>query len=158
MTGGMLPLAATHATEPIYVGLRGDNRRAFMHGHTFCGNPIGAAVAREVLATYREEGVLAAAAPKAAKIASAISAMGKIPGVSHPRALGMCAAFDVGTTGYMGRVGWQISDVAFELGAHLRPLGNTVYICPPLNIPDGDLDTLLDIVREATERVLVSTS
>ena len=158
LSGGLLPFAATLATERIYEGFRGDKSRAFMHGHTFCGNPIGAAVAREVLATYREEGVLAAAAPKAAKIASAISAMGKIPGVSHPRALGMCAAFDVGTTGYMGRVGWQISDVAFELGAHLRPLGNTVYICPPLNIPDGDLDTLLDIVRESTERVLVSTS
>jgi adenosylmethionine-8-amino-7-oxononanoate aminotransferase len=55
----------------------------------------------------------------------------------------------------MGATGWQISDAALELGAHLRPLGNTVYVIPPLNIANADLDRLLDIVRESTERVLV---
>ena len=48
---------------------------ALMHGHTFCGTPLGASVAREVLAIYREEAVLDAARPKAAKIADAILAM-----------------------------------------------------------------------------------
>ena len=129
-----------------------------MHGHTFCGNPIGAALAREVLAIYRDESIIQAAEPKAAKIKAAIDAMASIPGVSHPRALGMCAAFDVGETGYMGNIGWQISDVALELGAHLRPLGNTVYIVPPLNIADNDLDELLRVLRESTERVLLSAS
>ena len=68
----------------------------------------------------------------------------------------MWAAFEVGTRGYMGTVGWQIAAAALELGAHLRPLGNTVYVVPPLNIEDADLERLLDIVRESTERVLVS--
>ncbi len=56
----------------------------------------------------------------------------------------------------MGKVGWEISDVALELGAHLRPLGNTIYLVPPLNIEDGELDQLLEIVRTSTERVLRS--
>jgi adenosylmethionine-8-amino-7-oxononanoate aminotransferase len=156
LSGGMLPFAATLATERIYDGFRGDKSRALMHGHTFCGNPLGAAIAREVLAIYREDDVLASAAPKAAEVKAAIEAMADIPGVTHPRALGMCAAFDVGSAGYMGKVGWQIADVAFDLGAHLRPLGNTVYIVPPLNIPDEDLDRLIQIVRTSTERVLRS--
>ena len=156
LSGGMLPFAATLATERIYDGFRGDKSRALMHGHTFCGNPIGAAVAREVLAIYRDTAVLESAKPKAARIAEAFAAMGEIPGVSHPRALGMCAAFDVGAPGYMGKVGWEISELALELGAHLRPLGNTVYIVPPLNIEDDELQRLLDIVRESTERVLRS--
>jgi adenosylmethionine-8-amino-7-oxononanoate aminotransferase len=80
----------------------------------------------------------------------------EVAGVTAPRSLGMCAAFEVGALGYMGTVGWQISDAALELGAHLRPLGNTVYVVPPLNIEDADLDRLLDIVRESTERVLRS--
>jgi len=158
LTGGMLPFAATLATERIYDGFRGDKSRALMHGHTFCGNPIGASLAREVLAIYREERVLETAAPKARRIASAIAELGSIPGVSHPRALGMCAAFDVGDTGYMGKVGWQISDVAFELGAHVRPLGNTVYIVPPLTIADDELETLLHILRTSTERVLLTAT
>ncbi|UCH29967.1 MAG: adenosylmethionine--8-amino-7-oxononanoate transaminase [Myxococcales bacterium] len=156
LSGGMLPFAATLATERVYDGFRGDKSRALMHGHTFCGNPLGAAVAREVLAIYRDDDILLGARAKSAEVATAIMAMTNIPGVTHPRALGMCAAFDVGAGGYMGKVGWEISEVAFELGAHLRPLGNTVYIVPPLNVEDDDLDRLLQIVRESTERVLLS--
>jgi adenosylmethionine-8-amino-7-oxononanoate aminotransferase len=158
LTGGMLPFSATLATERIYEGFRGDTYRALMHGHTFCGNPMGAAVAREVLAIYRDENVLEAAAPKATRIAEAVAALGSIPGVSHPRSLGMIGAIDVGEAGYMGKIGWQISDVALELGAHLRPLGNTVYVVPPLNVDDDDLETLLRILRESTERVLLTAT
>jgi adenosylmethionine-8-amino-7-oxononanoate aminotransferase len=156
LSGGVLPFAATLATDRVYQGFRGDKSRALMHGHTFYGNPLGAAVAREVLAIYRDERVLEAAKPKAARLAHAIEAMSEVPGVIAPRSLGMCAAFEVGARGYMGTVGWEISRVALELGAHLRPLGNTVYLVPPLNIENRDLDRLLDIVRESTERVLVS--
>lgn len=154
LSGGMLPFAATLTTDRIYDGFRGDKGRALMHGHTFCANPLGAAVAREVLAIYREESILQKAAPKADALAAGIAAMTEVPGVASPRSLGMCAAFDVGAGGYMGTVGWRISDVALELGAHLRPLGNTVYVVPPLNIEEEDLDRLLEAVRESTERVL----
>ncbi len=154
LSGGVLPFAATLATKRIYDGFRGDKSRALMHGHTFCGNPLGAAVAREVLAIYRDERILDAAKPKAARLAARIGEMNDVIGVSSPRALGMCAAFDVGTRGYLGTVGWEISKAALELGAHLRPLGNTVYVVPPLNIEDADLERLLGIVRESTERVL----
>lgn len=155
LSGGVLPFSATLATDRIYDGFRGDKSRALMHGHTFFGNPLGAALAREVLAIYRDEDVLEAAKPKAAKLAQRIRAMTEVAGVTAPRSLGMCAAFEVGERGYMGTIGWDISDAALELGAHLRPLGNTVYVVPPLNIADADLDRLLDIVRESTERVLV---
>ena len=84
--------------------------------------------------------------------------MESLPGVQQPRALGMCAAFDVGKTGYMGKTGWEISEAALELGAHLRPLGNTIYVVPPLNIDDDDLEQLLYVVRKATEHVLVNES
>jgi len=156
LSGGVLPFAATLATDRVYDGFRGDRNRALMHGHTFCGNPLGAAIAREVLAIYRDDQVLQAAKPKAARLAARIQSMVEVPGVSAARSLGMCAAFEVGARGYMGTVGWQIADAALELGAHLRPLGNTVYVVPPLNIEDADLERLLDIVRESTERVLVS--
>jgi adenosylmethionine-8-amino-7-oxononanoate aminotransferase len=156
LSGGVLPFAATLATDRIYDGFRGDKSRAFMHGHTFCGNPLGAAIAREVLSIYRDDDILRRAKPKASKLAAGVRSMAEIPGVTAPRALGMCAAFEVGAPGYMGTTGWLISDVALQLGAHLRPLGNTVYVVPPLNIEDADLDRLLDILRESTERVLVS--
>ena len=156
LSGGVLPFAATLATARIYDGFRGEKSRALMHGHTFCGNPLGAAVAREVLAIYRDEHVLEAAKPNAARLAKRTADLSEVARVSSPRALGMCAAFEVGARGYMGKIGWQISEAALELGAHLRPLGNTVYVVPPLNIEDDDLERLLDVVHESTERVLRS--
>jgi adenosylmethionine-8-amino-7-oxononanoate aminotransferase len=158
LSGGVLPFAATLATDRIYDGFLGGKERALMHGHTFFANPLGAAVALEVLAIYREDQILERAKPKAARLADAIKDMESLPGVRHPRALGMCAAFDVGKTGYMGKTGWEISETALELGAHLRPLGNTIYVVPPLNIDDDDLEQLLYVVRKATERVLVNGS
>lgn len=154
LSGGALPFAATLASSRIYEGFRGGKDRALMHGHTFFGNPLGAAIAREVLSIYRDENILERATPKAARLAAGIEAMTEVEGVRHPRSLGMCAAFDVGATGYMGKLGWAISDAALSLGALCRPLGNTVYVVPPLNIDDEDLDRLLEIVRDATERGL----
>ena len=153
-TGGMLPMAATLATERIFQGFLGDAERAFYYGHTFCGNPLGAAVAREVLRVYDEEHILERAKPKAARIAEAFAAMGKLPGVARTRALGMIGALDLeGGAGYLADAGWRVYAEARERGAYLRPLGNVVYVTPSLNIPDEDLDALLAIARESVEAV-----
>jgi adenosylmethionine-8-amino-7-oxononanoate aminotransferase len=154
-TGGMLPMAATVATERIFQGFLGDAERAFYYGHTFCGNPLGAAVAREVLRVYDEERILERAKPKAARIAEAFAAMGKLPGVARTRALGMIGALDLeGGAGYLADAGWKVFAEARERGAYLRPLGNVVYVTPSLNIPDEDLDALLAIARESVEVVV----
>ncbi|MBW2371761.1 MAG: adenosylmethionine--8-amino-7-oxononanoate transaminase [Deltaproteobacteria bacterium] len=154
-TGGMLPMAGTLATERIFQGFLGDAERAFYYGHTFCGNPLGAAVAREVLRVYDEERILERAKPKAARIADAFAAMGKLPGVARTRALGMIGALDLeGGAGYLADAGWRVYAEARERGAYLRPLGNVVYVTPSLNIPDEDLDALLAIARESVEAVV----
>ena len=58
-TGGMLPMAATLTSERIFDGFLGSSERTFFHGHTFSGNPLAAAVAREVLRVFHDEQVLA---------------------------------------------------------------------------------------------------
>lgn len=62
----------------------------------------------------------------------------------------MIGALDlVGDAGYLARAGWAVYDEARKRGAYLRPLGNVVYVTPPLNVPDDVLDELLAIVRES---------
>jgi len=149
-TGGMLPMAATLATERIFEGFLGDSERTFFYGHTFCGNPLGAAVAREVLRVYRDERVLEHAAEKAARIASAFESFAALPGVVETRSLGMVAALDLaGSQSYLEPRGKRVYAEALRRGAYLRPLGNTIYITPSLNIADQDLEELLGIVEES---------
>jgi adenosylmethionine-8-amino-7-oxononanoate aminotransferase len=154
-TGGMLPMAATLATERVERAFRGGDERAFYYGHSFCGNPLGAAVALEVLRVYQEERVLERARPKAARIAQAFAELGARSGVAGARALGMIGALELaGGSGYLERAGWAVYEEALARGAYLRPLGNVVYVAPPLNVPDDVLEALLGVVRESVAAAL----
>jgi adenosylmethionine-8-amino-7-oxononanoate aminotransferase len=156
-TGGMLPMGATLVTDRVFDAFLGPPERAFYYGHSYCGNPLGAAVAREVLAIYRDERVLERAVPKAARIAAAFARFAELPGVARTRSLGMTGALDLDTKeGYLGRTGWRVYDEARRRGAYLRPLGDTIYVAPPINIPDADLDELLAIVEASVTSVVVT--
>ncbi len=153
-SGGMLPMAATLVTEAIFQGFLGSSQRAFLYGHTYCGNPLGAAVAREVLRIYKDESILASAEAKAQRIASCFDTLAETPGIRRTRHLGMIGALDLmGAEGYGATAGWRVYEEALRRGAYLRPLGNVVYVCPALNIPDSDLDELLSILTESVRLV-----
>ncbi|MBK9071686.1 MAG: adenosylmethionine--8-amino-7-oxononanoate transaminase [Myxococcales bacterium] len=152
-TGGMLPMAATMTTARIYDGFDGGLARALMHGHTFCGHALGAAVARETLAIYRDEEIIAGVAPRAALLADAMNTLAAQGLGRNPRALGMIAAIDLGAAGYGGGLGWQVAQAARQRGVYLRPLGDTVYLTPPLNIELSVLRELLAAVADAVATV-----
>jgi adenosylmethionine-8-amino-7-oxononanoate aminotransferase len=150
----IVPMGATLVTDRVYDAFRG-REDALWYGHTFCGNPIGAALAREVLAIYRDERIVEQAQRKAPRIAEAFARIGAIPGVARTRTLGMIGAADLaGASGYLGRAGWRVFDEARKRGAYLRPLGDTVYVCPPLVISEQDLDALLGILEESVRAAL----
>ena len=148
-SGGMFPMAATLCTARVFDGFLGDASRAFFYGHTFCGNPLGAAVAREVLDVYHDERVLECARPKAERISEAFASFSRIPGVAATRSLGMIGALDLAGDGYLSGAGWRVYHEARRRGAYLRPLGNVIYVAPPLTIPDTELNELLAIVEES---------
>jgi adenosylmethionine-8-amino-7-oxononanoate aminotransferase len=159
MTGGMLPFAATLVTERVFEPFRGGPERTFWYGHTYCGNPLGAALAREVLAVYRDEQVLERARPKAERIRRAFEAMRELPGVAGTRSLGMIGALDLaGDAGYLAGAGWRVYREALQRGAYLRPLGNVVYVTPPINIADDELERLLAIAAEAVSAAATPNS
>jgi adenosylmethionine-8-amino-7-oxononanoate aminotransferase len=157
-TGGMLPMAATLATRRIFEGFFGGAERSFFYGHTFTGNPLGAAVAFEVLRVYEEECVLERAAAKAERIRAAFAGLAQVPGVLTTRSLGMIGALELeGRKGYLERGGLRVYHEALRRGAYLRPMGNVVYITPALNIGDADLDELLGILAESVRIVTTSS-
>ena len=150
LSAGMLPFAATLASERVFEGFLGDATRAFFYGHTFCGNPLGARLGLEVLRVYEEEAILERARPKAERIARAFAGFSELPGVARARSIGMIGALDLtGSASYLETRGKRVYTEALKRGAYLRPLGNTVYVTPALNIPDPDLDELLSIVEDS---------
>jgi adenosylmethionine-8-amino-7-oxononanoate aminotransferase len=151
----MVPMGATLATPRIFDAFRGGRERALYYGHTFCGHPLGAALAREVLAIYRDERIVEHAVEKGRILARGFERIAAIDGVARVRHLGMVGAADLSAHGdYLGDLGWQVYAEARRRGAYVRPLGDTVYLAPPLVIEDNDLERLLSILEESVRVVL----
>jgi adenosylmethionine-8-amino-7-oxononanoate aminotransferase len=93
-------------------------------------------------------------AERAAGIERAFRAIGEIEGVRRARSLGMVGACDLGEAGYFGKRGKDVVREARERGVYLRALGDTIYVCPPLNIPIRVLDSLLDAVHDSVRDAL----
>lgn len=110
-----------------------------------------------MLRIYEDEKVLEGIAPRSERLGALGERLSKQGAVKRARSLGMVLALElVFDEGYLGRSGWWVYEKALEKGAYLRPLGNTVYLVPPLNIPLADLDELCEVVESSVSEVIQS--
>jgi adenosylmethionine-8-amino-7-oxononanoate aminotransferase len=163
LTGGYLPLAATLTTEEVFRAFVGPpaSGRAFYHGHTYTGNPLGAAVA---LANLRllEGGVLASLPDKVARLRRHLARLAGLPCVGDVRQCGLIAGIELvadrGTKAPFPagrRVGARACRLAREKGVLLRPLGDVIVVMPPLAVGESELDLLLAILYDCLREVAV---
>jgi adenosylmethionine-8-amino-7-oxononanoate aminotransferase len=156
ITGGYLPLAATLATEEIYQAFLGTyaESKTFFHGHTYGGNPLGAAAALACLDIFEEEKTLKRLQPKIARLAEHLARIGQLPHVGHVRQCGMIGAIELVRDKetkepypWEEKRGLKVCDYARTEGVLLRPLGNVIVIMPPLSITLEQLDKILRAVE-----------
>jgi len=160
LTGGYLPLAATLTSDEIWRAFLGTyaESKTFFHGHTYGGNPLGAAVALATLEVFEEEQTLARLPEKIARLAEHLQRIGKLPHVGHVRQCGLVAGIELVRDRatkepyrWEERRGQRVCDHARSEGMLLRPLGNVLVIMPPLAITLEQLDK----IAEAVERGIV---
>lgn len=160
LTGGALPLSTVLATEKVYQAFLGDYaaNNAFLHSHTFSGNPIACAAALASLAIFREEPVLERIGKLAARLATRIETLRDHPHVAGIRQTGLIAAFELVADKSSGhafasaeRRGRRFYRHALERGVLLRPLGDTVYFLPPYCLNESDIDLMVDVAAESIE-------
>ncbi|MFN7973721.1 MAG: adenosylmethionine--8-amino-7-oxononanoate transaminase [Acidobacteriota bacterium] len=152
LTGGVLPLAATLATEEIHASFVGpDLARAFLHGHTFTGNPIGCAAALASL-DLLDERALARGRAIGNRLAEALAPLAHHPSVRELRGIGPVRAVELELPdGYLASAGPSMARAALDRGVLLRPLGNVVYALPPLCATDDEVDSIADAMRVAVD-------
>ncbi len=142
LSGGYLPISATVVQESIFESF--NDRPAdhtFYHGHTFAGNPIAAALALEVLNVYRDEAIVERADRMGLVLRRQMERFADLPGVERIRCLGMIAALDLqDARGFPSpaRAG-AVRATLLARGILIRPLGNVVYLMPPLIIGEDEL-------------------
>jgi adenosylmethionine-8-amino-7-oxononanoate aminotransferase len=153
-----IPMGAVLVSGRVFEPFGRAHADALPYGHTFNGNPFGAAIAREVLAIYRDERIVERVARDEVRFRDVAERLASIPGVIRTRSLGFVVAADLedpsGSEGYGGTVGWRVYDEALARGVYLRPLGSTVYACPPLVTSNDDLALLFDALESGVRKAL----
>lgn len=162
LTAGFLPLSAVLTTDEIFAIFDGDwaDGRAFLHSNTHTGNALGIAAALGALEAYAGEGVLDQVAVEGPRLRAALVDVAQRTGLlTGVRGVGMFAAADLCAAGGCAldpaaRTGRRVFQEAVNRGALLRPLGDTMYLFPPLNSPREDLDAMVEILAASVTAVL----
>lgn len=159
LTGGFLPLAAVLTTQEIYDGFLDDSReRAFLHSHSYTGNPLACAAALASLDIFASDDILSRNRTTAAKMATLAAPLRAHPHVADARQAGMIAAFELTRNGDKRtpfdpaeRIGLRAYRAALRRGVLLRPLGDILYWMPPYCVDDEQLVLLAEVTRAAID-------
>lgn len=157
LSGGALPLAATLIRAGFEDDFKGDPSRTFAHSHTFTGNPITCAAALASLAVFEAEQTFTRLPARIEHMAALRRAVvERCPQVIEDRQAGFVAALTVererGPAD--GRLALALRTAALERGVLLRPLHDTIYWMPALNIEDAALEQLAEVTAEVIHEVL----
>ncbi len=160
LTGGYLPLAACLTTDAVYQAFYDDYQtlRAFLHSHSYTGNPLACAAALATLDIFEQDDVIEANKPLARRMAEATAHLVDHPHVGEVRQTGMALAIEMTAdkarrTPYpwQERRGLAVYQHALSRGALLRPLGNVVYFLPPYVITPEQIDFLAEVATQGID-------
>ncbi|SEJ06825.1 adenosylmethionine-8-amino-7-oxononanoate aminotransferase [Pseudomonas linyingensis] len=160
LTGGYLPMAAVLTTDTVYQAFYADyaTLRAFLHSHTYTGNPLACAAALATLDIFAEDNVIERNKALSARMASATAHLQDHPHVAEVRQTGMAVAIEMvedkaSKTAYpwQQRRGLAVYQHALGRGALLRPLGSVVYFLPPYVITPEQIDFLAEVATEGID-------
>jgi adenosylmethionine-8-amino-7-oxononanoate aminotransferase len=157
LTGGFLPMSAVLTTTSVYDAFLDESReRAFLHSHSYTGNPLGCAAALASLAIFESEPVLERNRATAKTMREMASRFVDHPHVADVRQTGMILAIELVAdkatrTPFAAaeKRGLRAYRAGLEAGAVLRPLGETLYWMPPYCVTWEDLHHLVGATEAA---------
>ncbi len=156
VSNGVIPMGAVFVTKEVHDAFMNgpEHMIEFFHGYTYSGNPIASAAALATLETYKEEGLLTRGAELAPYWEEALHSLKGEPHVIDIRNIGLIGAIELEPiAGAPTKRAFQAFVTAFERGALIRTTGDIIALSPPLIISKGQINELIDHVREVLRMV-----
>ncbi|HEX7031052.1 MAG TPA: adenosylmethionine--8-amino-7-oxononanoate transaminase [Gammaproteobacteria bacterium] len=160
LTAGYLPLSVVLTTDTVYEAFYDDysNLTAFLHSHSYTGNPLACAAALATLELFAANDTINANRALADRMRSATAQLADHPNVAEVRQHGMILAIEMvkdkaarEAFDWKERRGLRVYRHALTRGALLRPLGNVVYMMPPYVITEEQIDFLAEVASEGID-------
>ncbi len=155
LTSGSMPLscvAIDHAIYDLFYHER-SIEGSFLHSHTYSGHALAVSAALATIQTMQNENIIAQSKQLGNHLRHCFhQIITHTKKLTHFRSVGCMVAADF-ITPEAERIGYQFAQKAQQLGALLRPIGNTLYWLPPLNTEPAVIDDLAEITVKAIESV-----
>jgi adenosylmethionine---8-amino-7-oxononanoate aminotransferase len=160
LTGGYLPLSVVLTGEAVYAAFYDEyaSLRAFLHSHSYTGNPLACTAALATLDIFAEDGVIERNRALAAHLGRRAQELALLPNVAEVRQVGMIVAAELAPGGnrrasydWRERRGLAVYRHGLGHEALLRPIGNVVYFMPPYVIEPAEIDALVATARDGIE-------
>ena len=160
LTSGYFPLSAAFLTDEIWEVLKLGSEQigAFMHGYTYSGHPVGAAVALANIEIMERENLIDKAKVSGKYLHEQLQSLMNLPNVGEVRGQGLIAGIQLVTDKASRQAPDQadalpakITALMREKGVIVRPLASigTLAVSPPLNITNDEIDTLVSALSES---------
>ncbi len=150
LTAGFLPMGLTLSKEKIFQSFVSDSPdKTFWHGHSFTANPLGCAAANASLDLLENDHNKYLKFEE--KHLILIKKLENLSFIKRVRICGTVMAFDLeigANSGYLNTIGKKIKALCIEKGLFIRPLGNVIYLLPPLCITDNQLEISYEIIHD----------
>lgn len=161
LSSGYLPISAVAVSSDIVEVLKtgGD----FVHGFTYSGHPVAAAVALRNIEIIEREGLVERTRTDTGPyLAKALARLADHPLVGEARSVGLIGAVEIvaepGTNkrwgGAEGNAGPIVRDLCIAGGLMVRGIRDTIVMCPPLTISHAEIDELVGIIRKSLDEAL----
>ena len=160
LTAGYLPLSAVLTTEAVYAAFYDEYNKlnAFLHSHSFTGNPLACTAALACLDIFRAGAVLERNRALSARLGERARSLEAHPHVAEVRQHGMIVAAELVKDKaarepypWQERRGLRIYRHALNRGVLLRPVGDVVYFMPPYVVTPEEIDLMVEVAREGIE-------
>jgi adenosylmethionine-8-amino-7-oxononanoate aminotransferase len=155
LTGGYLPLSVVMTSNEIYNAFYCDYNeyKAFLHSHSYTGNPLACSAALATLKIFEENSVLEENEKKAIYIKKKVEKFLNLTNVKEIRQQGMVLAIELKGYDASKRVGLKIYEYALGRGVLLRPLGHIIYFMPPYIITYKEIDKMVEVAYDGIRRL-----
>jgi adenosylmethionine-8-amino-7-oxononanoate aminotransferase len=161
LTGGYLPLSVVLTTDDTYAAFYDEytNLKAFLHSHSYTGNPLACAAALATLDIFSTDDTIQRNRPKAAYLARCAKRLESHPHVTEVRQCGMIVAVEFAKNKrtreaypWQERRGQRIYLSSLAQGVLLRPIGDVVYFMPPYIVDESEMDLMVQAAEAGIEK------
>lgn len=160
LTAGYFPMGAVmlgpEMTDRLQAAI--DPIEEFPHGFTASGHPVGCAVALKAIDVVLEEGLLDMVRAGAGRMQAGLAEIARHPNIGELRGIGYMWALEAVREGKVPfesdlSVSERIANTCTDHGLICRPLGQSVVLCPPFTLTDGQMDEMFEKLDGALRQV-----